>query len=154
MILSTRARPRTEPAVRLRGFAIAWALSPAAAIERSRPSSSGVQGPCTGVSVISPSAVKEVFECSLCKPPSEYCCYQHAGKNAKHGENVAIRHLPLAFGRRAKVSFKLSAFRITEGMVRFSDFAIDCALTPSPAKSLSRRMSSSVHGRPSVISSP
>jgi hypothetical protein len=46
--------------------------------------------------------------------------------------NVAICHFPFAFGRQAKVSFNLSAFRRTEQWERFSDFAIDCALIPSP----------------------
>ena len=53
LILSTPARLRTESAVRLRGFLIAWTLSPAAAIERSKASSSGVQGPERSGSVIS-----------------------------------------------------------------------------------------------------
>ena len=61
---------------------------------------------------------------------------------------------PLPSVAKLKVSFNLSAFRRTERWERFSDFAIDCALIPAPAKTLSRRISSSVHLRPSVISSP
>ena len=55
---------------------------------------------------------------------------------------------------QTKVSFNLSAFRIPEGRERFSDFAIDCATHFCACQTLSRRISSSVHGRPSVISSP
>jgi hypothetical protein len=44
LILSVQARVRTESALRLSGFAITAALSPAAAIDRSKPSSSGVHG--------------------------------------------------------------------------------------------------------------
>ena len=59
LILSLRARLRTACSLRLSGFVIAAALSPAAANERSRPSSSGVhRDPTlfTGSLISSPSA--------------------------------------------------------------------------------------------------
>ena len=122
------------------------------AIERSKPSSSGVQGPALRrVSVISsPSAVKEVFVCSLCKPPSEYCCCQHAGKNAKHGENVAIRHFPFVFGpNRTRANFILSVrarLRIAAS-VRLSGFIIAATLSPAAATACAQQVRTAPHVR-------